>query len=57
MTSEVKDRRSKACQHCYRAVKLRPAGLPGAPDLLVDSKGNPECLPGLPHKVMPAVGR
>ena len=53
----VSDRRSKACQHCYRAVRLMPAENPGAPDRPVDDRGEPECVPGLRHKVMPAVNR
>lgn len=49
----VKDRRSKKCQHCYRRVRLLPSDDPGAPDRAVDSRGEPECVPGLLHKVMP----
>lgn len=51
----VKDRRFKRCQHCYERVRVAMTR-PDLPDHVVDRKGNPECVPGLLHKVMPRVG-
>lgn len=51
----MKDRRFKACQHCLRKVRLVMAR-PGLPDHVVDQKGDPQCVPGLLHKIMPVVG-
>lgn len=56
MAPEMKDRRAKACQHCYRRVRLLPSEDPGKPDRPYDGRGEPECAPGLLHKVMPEVG-
>lgn len=53
----MKDRRYKACQHCLRKVRLLPnQNLPSGPDQAYDSKGDPQCVPGLLHKIMPVVG-
>lgn len=50
---KLKDRRARACQHCYRAV--RPSE--DAPDRAVDDRGELECLPGLLHKIMPEASK
>ena len=50
----MKDRRYEACQHCLERVRLMPGG--DQADRLVDKRGEPECVPGLLHKLMPVVG-
>jgi hypothetical protein len=55
MGADVKDRRFKSCQHCYRKVRLMPSEDSGAPDRPFDQQGHPECAPGLLHKIMPEV--
>lgn len=48
---KVRDRRVKACQHCYKALR-RPLG---REDVLWDEECSEECMPGLKHKLMPVV--
>ena len=55
MGGRARDRRFKSCQHCYRKVRLMPSDTPGAPDRPFDDRGEPECAPGLLHRVMPVV--
>jgi hypothetical protein len=52
----MKDRGFRACQHCCERVRMLPSQTPGAPDRAFSKQGNPECLPGLLHKIMPVVG-